>query len=198
LTPPNVTIKKVPGVMKIKAKKGRGHRGNRAAGDHWREVKDMGIKFNQPRNLMIADEIAKGDGPILALVDTVEQGQFIAQLVYAQTGKEILFLTGKDPAHVRRAAVEQMSSGHLRAVLATTIFDEGVDIPELRKVILCSGGKSQVKLLQRLGRGVRTAAGKTVIDIIDFSDTHHKMLRKHALARKKIYLGEGFNVKEER
>ena len=79
-------------------------------------------------------------------------------------------------------------------MIATTIFDEGVDIPELQKVVLCSGGKSQVKLLQRLGRGVRKAPGKKVVEIVDCADTHHPLLRKHALERKKLFKREGFNV----
>jgi superfamily II DNA or RNA helicase len=105
-----------------------------------------------------------------------------------------MLLSGKDKTATRRQAVADLQSGKVRAILCTTIFDEGVDIPELRKVILASGGKSQVKLLQRIGRGLRLADGKSSVEIVDFADKHHEMVRRHALERMKRFKEEGFEV----
>lgn len=105
----------------------------------------------------------------------------------------MLLLIGKDKSEVRAKAIEDLQSGRLRAAIST-VFDIGVDIPELRKVIIGSGGKSQVNVLQSLGRGLRTATGKTVVEIIDFSDHHHILLKRHADTRRKIYRDEGFQI----
>jgi superfamily II DNA or RNA helicase len=106
-------------------------------------------------------------------------------------------LSGKDTAKVRRAAIARLQDGSLHALIATTIFDEGVDIPELKKVILASGGKSQVKLIQRVGRAVRLANGKTEAMIVDFQDAHNPTLKRHAAARRKVYKEQEFDVVEE-
>jgi superfamily II DNA or RNA helicase len=195
LTTPKVIMKKVPGSMALTMdwKKGRS---NKAKAAYWRAVEDKGIKFNEPRTRLIVDEIRKGPYPMLILVKTIDQANFIKTMLKAK-GFDVPFLSGKDSAQSRRAAVESLRDASIPAIMATTIFDEGVDIPELRKVILASGGKSQVKLLQRVGRGLRIAAGKHEVEIIDFMDGHHSMLAKHAQARRKVWKEQDFDVTTE-
>ena len=198
LTPPRVIMKHVPGKldMGMEWKKGRS---NKAKAAHWREVENDGIKFYEARNMQVVEEINKGPHPILVLVKTVEQATYI-QALYEKHAKqgELRFLSGKNSAKERREAVSQLQNGTLKALLTTTIFDEGVDIPELRKVILAGGGKSNVKTIQRVGRALRTADGKAVAIIIDFQDQHHDMLRRHAAARLAIYTEQGFEVIKEK
>jgi len=193
LTPPKVIMKRVPGLLPVAPPKFN-PRKRTAGGAYWREVEETGIKFNAVRTEIIADEIAKGPHPVLVLSKTVDQAEFIREKYLQKYGVRLLILTGKATAAARRDAVADLKTGVLKAVIATTIFDEGVDIPELQKVILASGGKSQVKGLQRVGRGLRTSAGKDEVIIVDFQDTHHTMLRKHALERLKVWKDEGFEV----
>ncbi len=190
LTPPIVRLLKVPGKMIVKKPT---KRSNKAAAEYWRRINDQGIKFNVPRNELIADELMKGQGPILCLVKTIEQGKLIQKLVQQKGGSSIPLVTGKDGSDVRAEAIEDMQSGKLYAVIST-VFDIGVNIPELRKVIIGSGGKSVSALLQNLGRGLRIAAGKTKVEIVDFSDRHHIKLKQHADARRKVYNDEGFKI----
>jgi superfamily II DNA or RNA helicase len=185
LTPPKVRMIKVPGKLEVKREK------KSKPGDYWRKVADKGIRFNQIRNQLVANEVF-GQGPILCLVATIEQGVVIQSML--DPSMQVEFLTGQASSAERRDAVKALRSGQIDAIMATTIFDEGVDIPEIRKVILASGGKSQVKLLQRIGRGLRLAAGKHSVEIVDFRDEHHHMLLKHAEERLKVYHEEGFEV----
>lgn len=191
LTPPKVTMRFVPGDLPVVKSGGRTNKAHR---DHWREVEKLGIKFNEKRTKLIVDDIQKYPKPMLVLVKTVDQATYIQNTYKNATGKYLTFLSGKDKADTRREAVRALREGDLDILLVTTIFDEGVDIPELATVILASGGKSAVKTVQRVGRCLRKAAGKLVAIIIDYQDGHHKILKKHAKERMKIYKEQEFEV----
>ena len=132
---------------------------------------------------------------MLCLVSTVKQAEYL-QATLKQRGENINILYGKSKMKERLATAKGLQDGSIRAVICTTIWDEGMDIPALKKIILGSGGKSQVKLLQRLGRGLRIHKDKKTVEIIDFQDNHHPMVRRHAVERLKRYREEGFDVSE--
>jgi superfamily II DNA or RNA helicase len=79
-------------------------------------------------------------------------------------------------------------------LLCTPIFGEGVNMPDVGVIILAGGGKSHIQLLQRIGRGMRTAEGKEEVIIIDFIDDTNKFLFKHSEVRYSLYKQEGFKV----
>jgi superfamily II DNA or RNA helicase len=71
-----------------------------------------------------------------------------------------------------------------------------VDIPEVASVIVASAGKSNIKALQRLGRGMRVAGDKQTCELWDFADGGNRWLDAHSAARQAAYLAEGFDVVE--
>jgi superfamily II DNA or RNA helicase len=89
-----------------------------------------------------------------------------------------------------------LQAGKEKAIITTTIYDDGVDLPDLRTLILAGGGKSTVANLQRIGRGLRKAAGKHEVLVIDFNDKTGAILKRHSTARKKVWKDEGFNIEE--
>ena len=196
LTKPKVIMKKVPGQLlaKMDWKKAKS---TAARAEHWRTVEDKGIKFNQIRTDIMIQEIMKGPFPCLVLVKTIDQAMFINTLYQNRTGYPLPFLSGSDSATDRRAGVKGLNDGTIPVLMATTIFDEGVDVPALAKVILASGGKSQVKLIQRVGRALRIHQGKQEAIIVDFADEHHSMLKAHAEERRKVWEDQSYEVVEE-
>jgi superfamily II DNA or RNA helicase len=117
--------------------------------------------------------------------------------LYKEISKHIpcILLSGKDSADVRRDAKEKLESGQIKAILASTIFDIGVDLPSLSGLIVAGGGQSSVRSLQRIGRVIRPHPGKEFAAVIDFLDNEH-FLKKHSLSRKKIYsIEEEFDIK---
>lgn len=195
LSVPTVKMKKVNGTL---ATRFAGKRTTKATSAYWREVEERGIKYYAPRNETIIREATAGPHPCLILVKTIEQAKSIELKCQSMGVPFFPFLTGDASAQERRDAIADMRKGKLKILMATTIFDEGVDIPELQKVILASGGKSPVKLLQRIGRGLRRADGKKTVEIIDFTDTHHPMLERHADERRALWKSQGFKVEIER
>ena len=69
------------------------------------------------------------------------------------------------------------------------LADEGLDIPSLRAVVLASGGKSETRALQRVGRALRTAPGKTEAIVVDFFD-NAPYLKEHSMARLELFRNE--------
>jgi SOS-response transcriptional repressor LexA len=52
------------------------------------------------------------------------------------------------------------------------LFNEGVDIPLVDRVVMLRPTESKIVFLQQLGRGLRSAVGKTRLDVIDFVGNH--------------------------
>lgn len=95
-------------------------------------------------------------------------------------------LKGSDSSDRRREVKTAIEEGNLQAVLASKIFDVGVDLPSLSGLVVASAGKSSVRALQRIGRVIRKYPGKTKAAVVDFAD-NATYLSKHARIRRKIY-----------
>ena len=103
-------------------------------------------------------------------------------------------MSGNDSLEKRDEVKKAIYSGKIDVILASTIFDIGVDIKCLSALILAGGGKSYVKALQRIGRVIRSYPGKKFAAIVDFYDDI-KYLKAHSVNRCKIYMTEnGFKV----
>ena len=104
-------------------------------------------------------------------------------------GVDVIYLHGTVDKMRREWARRQANRGRLEAIVATVIYDEGVDLPELRQLILAYGGLSAIKLEQRLGRSLRhKSRGQNVSIVVDFISFGNRHLRKHSLSRIRQYL----------
>jgi len=93
--------------------------------------------------------------------------------------------------------LDLMRTGKPGIFIATEILGEGVDVPSLGMVILAGGGKSHIRLLQRVGRGMRPKEDEiNRVDIVDFIDHGSRYLEQHSKERMRIYDQEGFLLKE--
>lgn len=145
------------------------------------------IVTNPQRNKMIASEarrLARQKKSVLILVSQVGHGERLASLL-----PEAAFVQGSDTATKRQRVFAKLESKTLPIVIATTLADEGLDIPTLDAVILASGGKSETRTLQRIGRALRPAPGKKKALIIDFFD-NAPFLKEHSMRRYEIYSTE--------
>ena len=83
--------------------------------------------------------------------------------------------------------MKKLESGEINVLIGTNILDVGVDVPSIGMVILAAGGKAEVQLRQRIGRGLRRKkTGKNITYIIDFQDSFNQHLLKHAKTRQEI------------
>jgi len=153
------------------------------------------IISNPERNGKIitgASKLVEQGYQVLVSYQRLNHGKFL----YDQISKNMpcVLLSGKDSAEVRLAAKEQLENKEINCILASSIFDLGVDLPSLSGLILAGGGKSSVRALQRIGRVIRRHLNKSQAAIIDFvDDAPH--LKKHSKARQKIYsIEEEFQI----
>ena len=111
----------------------------------------------------------------------------------------MFYVSGKTPADTReeiRAITEQESNAILVCSYGT--FSTGINIVNLHNIIFASPSKSQIRVLQSIGRGLRKSTlDTTVYDIAD--DLHWKANKNytlnHSAERVKIYSKERFKFK---
>lgn len=138
--------------------------------------------------LMIADAIqAKHHGlPTLTLVLRKAHGEAI-QRAYEANGLRVVFLKGENDQNERRKYLSMLIKGEIDVIIGTTILDVGVDVPAIGLVQLAGGGKAEVALRQRIGRGLRSKKlGPNIAFIVDYSCNANATLWDHARQREAI------------
>jgi len=167
----------------------------RGVGKKYHDVYKNYIVENEERNDLIikaAKKLVKAQKRVLILVVRVQHGKLLEKLVSKECS--VKFLDGAKSAKKRMDAIQDMKDGKIQVLIASKIFDQGVDIPELDALILAGSGKSSGRALQRIGRVIRTAPGKKKAIVVEFFD-NCKFLRNHSEARIKVYESEpGFNI----
>lgn len=106
----------------------------------------------------------------------IHHAKFMAEQ-FSAAGLPSVALDGDTPNEARLEAVRQLRRGQLRAIFTVDIFNEGVDIPEVDTILLCRPTESATVFLQQLGRGLRWAAGKSVLTVLDFIGQAHAEYR---------------------
>ncbi len=167
-------------------------------GSNWHEVYTDGMVNNQWRNTVIAKKAAafsREGKSVLILVAQLIHGDTLCRMVRAEGISCVSFVYGDTPDNVIEEEKERFEEHAGSVLIASPIFDEGIDIPDMRGLIIADGGKSPRAVLQKIGRGIRKKkTGANVIEVIDFADLGHKWLSDHSLERIAIFEGEGFDV----
>lgn len=155
--------------------------------DAYRKV----LVSNNARNKVIQSiyEQEHDRGPILVLANWIEHVKAIHDCV-----PDFHMVTGSDSKNKIIAELQKLANSEIPGLIATDVFGEGIDIPSISTLILAGGGKSHIKLLQRVGRGLRTDANKEFLHVYDFIDDTNRYLLKHSEIRYKLYKQEQFNV----
>lgn len=127
----------------------------------------------------------------LVLVQNKEHGKKLLEWAKLR-GWRTAWVSGNDKAGGRRPLLNRLRDGELDFLIASTIFDQGVDERSIGAIVLLGGNKAEIKTYQRTGRAGRRKDGDRdqVCHIVDFLDTGNKHLEKHAKRRFQ-------NVKEE-
>lgn len=122
---------------------------------------------------------------VLVLVKQIEHGMLLAQLIQGS-----VFVDGTNTTAAARSEVfDAFRNGDLTCLIGTSLCDEGVDIPAADALILAGAGASSTRALQRIGRVLRPAPGKTSAFVADIVDGHHTFRRQY-YSRHKIYKTE--------
>lgn len=159
----------------------------------YQTVYKEGIVENLERNTMIAnlaDQMTQSGRQTLVLVKHIDHGKTLESMI-----PDSFFINGSHSAKKRSEWLQKMRDKESKVTIATSIFDEGVDVKALDGLILAGSGKSQTRALQRIGRVIRTyedpitGIAKKDAFVVDFVD-NTKYFRSHSFKRRAIYKTE--------
>lgn len=144
---------------------------------------ERGIVKNAGRNTQIlqhALEAKKYGLTSMILVQHTAHGDLLKNLL-GTAGLKVEFIRGEDSQEQRQAALDALGSGKLDVLIGTTILDVGVDVPSVGQVILAGGGKAEVAVRQRIGRGLRAKkSGPNICFVVMFSDGWNNHTSSHS------------------
>ena len=144
------------------------------------------LQQNKQRTQWIADYIQAqhdlGMGNVLCLVNGIKFGETLAELIPGA-----ICLNGKDSMKVRKQAYSLFHDRDDVTVVATVnIASTGLDIPRIFQLVGVDMGKSFVRVIQSIGRGLRKAADKDKVTYTDIC-SNLKYSRRHLNERKKYF-----------
>jgi len=110
-----------------------------------------------------------------------------------QKGLKVKAVHSGEGSDARDEALQDLAAGELDAVCSVDLFNEGVDVPAVDRVVMLRPTESPVLFLQQLGRGLRVAPehGKTTLTVLDLVGNHRMFLQR---LRQLIELGEGMET----
>lgn len=125
-----------------------------------------------------AKEHIRKNESVLVIVHRIDHGYNLLE-EFKRQGVEAYFAQGITESSVRSQLKEALNGKKIHCVIATTIWKEGIDLPELNVIINAAGGKSEIATLQALGRGLRITPTKKTLILYDTFDNSHYYLISH-------------------
>ena len=146
---------------------------------------------NDERMTAIAAQISKVNrtGNTLVLVDRIEAGDILlSKLVNYNTLKDdVVFVSGGTKSTTRTEQYADVATATNKIIIATYgVAAVGINIPRLFNVVLIEPGKSFVRTIQSIGRGLRMASDKDFVQITDIT-SNCKFSKRHLTQRKAFY-----------
>ena len=124
----------------------------------------------------------KQSGNTLILVDRISAGEMLQERIPGS-----VFVKGDVKLKDRKTAYDEINEGTNHVVIATYgVAAVGINIPRIFNLVLIEPGKSFVRVIQSIGRGVRKAKDKDFVQIWDITSTC-KFAKRHLTQRKKYY-----------
>ena len=139
---------------------------------------------NQERMKHIASLIKQvsDTGNTLVLVNRIDTGNFLIENL-----DEAVFISGQVKTKDRKEEYKDHAVNDKKITVATYgVAAVGINIPRIFNLVLLEPGKSFVRVIQSIGRGIRKAEDKDFVQIWDITSTC-KYAKRHLTERKKFY-----------
>lgn len=132
------------------------------------------------RNALIVAAVAaeaQAGQSVLVLTGRVAHCAVLADAL-TERGVRAAALTGGKSKRQRAQILEDARNGKISVVIATSLADEGLDLPRLSRVVLAYPSRARGRAEQRFGRIMRPHPAKTDAVVIDVVDAHVSLLRR--------------------
>jgi superfamily II DNA or RNA helicase len=154
------------------------------------------IHNNSFRNKIIKQLASSFKNNCLILVDHIAHGDNLYKELSMLIDKQVFFIQGSVEVEDRRNVQEIMEKhDNVVCIAISKIFSTGISIKNIHYIMFAAGGKSKIKTLQSIGRGLRVHENKDVLTLLDVVDeliygTKHYEKRKEFYALEKIKITE--------
>ena len=133
-------------------------------------------------------------GNTLVLVDRVAAGQALVE----RLGDRAVFVSGATKAKDRQDEYDEVAEATGKIIVATYgVAAVGINIPRIFNLVLIEPGKSFVRVIQSIGRGIRKAEDKDHVQIWDVTSTC-KFAKRHLTKRKQFYKEANYPFSQEK
>ena len=139
---------------------------------------------DEKRLLWMAEKIKEFalTGNTLVLINRIDTGTKLVELI-----PDAVFVSGGMKLEDRKDEYDEIKTSNNKVIVATYgVAAVGINIPRIFNLVLIEPGKSFVRVIQSIGRGVRKAADKDFVQIWDITSTC-KYAKRHLTERKKYY-----------
>ncbi len=132
-------------------------------------------------------------GNTLVLVDRIAAGEaLVAQL------DDAVFVSGSTKAGDRQSEYDEIATSTGKIIVATYgVAAVGINLPRIFNLVLLEPGKSFVRVIQSIGRGIRKAEDKDHVEIWDVTSTC-KFAKRHLTKRKTFYKDANYPFTQEK
>lgn len=140
------------------------------------------VQHDEERINWIAQDINNQEGNTLCLVTNIKFGKKLAKAIPGA-----IFLYGKDKTDIRNQVYDSFKdNNNVKVVANLQIASTGLNIPRIFNLYLIDIGKSFVRTIQSIGRGLRKAHDKDFVKVVDICSSL-KYSNKHMRERIKYY-----------
>lgn len=143
----------------------------------WLTTNKKRLEFLAESSIAIAET-----GNTLILVDRVETGEMLQSMI-----PDSIFVSGAMKSSDRKKEYKEVQEVDGKVIIATYgVASTGINIVRIFNLVLFEAGKSFVRVIQSIGRGIRVAADKDFVNVYDVC-SNCKYSKSHLTKRKKFY-----------
>ena len=122
------------------------------------------------------------NGNTLVLINRIDTGNKLIELI-----PDAVFVSGGMKLTDRKDEYDEIKTSSDKIIIATYgVAAVGINIPRIFNLVLIEPGKSFVRVIQSIGRGIRKAEDKDHVEIWDITSAC-KYAKRHLTERKKYY-----------
>jgi superfamily II DNA or RNA helicase len=126
-------------------------------------------------------------GNTLVLIDRIKTGEMLSEMY-----PDWVFVSGSMKSKDRETEYDEISETNNKVIVATYgVAAVGINIPRIFNLIMLEPGKSFVRVIQSIGRGIRKAEDKDYVAVYDIT-SDLKYSKRHLTKRKAFYAEKEF------
>ena len=146
------------------------------------ELKYLSTDANRIDYLATVIKDIANAGNTFVLIDRIKTGEMLIERI-----PDAMFVRGATKNEERKETYDEVATGNDSLIIATYgVASVGINIPRIFNLVLIEPGKSFVRVIQSIGRGIRKAHDKDFVQIWDIT-SNCKYSKRHLTTRKKYY-----------